>query len=234
MEKRTYTTKPAFTLIELLVVIAIIALLAAILFPVFSLARERARQSACASNLKQIGLGMLQYIQDYDETTPATQNSGGNSTGWAGRIYPYIKNTQVFACPSDSRSTTGLGNTTVNGIVEKNYLVSYAFNQSVRGSGLGSAKDGVRLAAFTSPPSTVALFELNAFNAPITAPEEITSQGHQGASGGGYVAVMGVMDNATGYSGNESNLRHQEMNLIYAIKRGMVPMCFFTTDTSSF
>jgi prepilin-type N-terminal cleavage/methylation domain-containing protein/prepilin-type processing-associated H-X9-DG protein len=96
-------TKRGFTLIELLVVIAIIAILAAILFPVFAKAREKARQSSCLSNVKQIGLGLMMYIGDYDEKFP-----GGDSV-WVpavGGIYwtldPYIKNTQIWACPSDS------------------------------------------------------------------------------------------------------------------------------------
>jgi prepilin-type N-terminal cleavage/methylation domain-containing protein/prepilin-type processing-associated H-X9-DG protein len=101
-----------FTLIELLVVIAIIAILAAILFPVFARARENARRSSCQSNLKQIGLGFHQYIQDYDHRLPpigtgAPTNIGGAAGSWAQRIYPYIKNNQVYACPSNpsSRST---------------------------------------------------------------------------------------------------------------------------------
>jgi len=124
-----------FTLIELLVVIAIIAILAAILFPVFARAREKARQTSCASNLKQLGLGMLMYVQDYDECFPNGRYSAGGAAGplgdgnivhngWAwmvdtnwrnqvpSRIYlrdlvsPYIKNDQLFRCPSDSRSDT--------------------------------------------------------------------------------------------------------------------------------
>jgi len=95
-----------FTLIELLVVIAIIAILAAILFPVFAQAREKARQTACLSNNKQIGTGLMMYVQDYDETYPCI-NRGlitGNTTAyymmWTSQVYPYIKNTDVFQCPS--------------------------------------------------------------------------------------------------------------------------------------
>ena len=100
-----------FTLIELLVVIAIIAILAAVLFPVFGRARENARRSSCQSNLKQLGLGILQYTQDYDESYPiASQGpytysdvSIGLISQWPVAIQPYIKSLQVFQCPSDSK-----------------------------------------------------------------------------------------------------------------------------------
>jgi len=105
-----------FTLIELLVVIAIIAILAAILFPVFARARENARRASCMSNLKQIGLGFMMYVQDYDEkfppylinyTSPPTEPNGvtpNNPYAWADALQPYIKSTQVFQCPSESKS----------------------------------------------------------------------------------------------------------------------------------
>ena len=87
-----------FTLIELLVVIAIIAILAAILFPVFARAREKARQSSCLSNVKQLMLAVQQYAQDYDERMPRH----GNNPDWTEQIYPYVKNVQVYNCPSSS------------------------------------------------------------------------------------------------------------------------------------
>ena len=101
--------KSAFTLIELLVVIAIIAILAAILFPVFGRARENARRSSCLSNLKQMGLGVMQYTQDYDENYPLWNNndsSGWNKHSWDYQIQPYVKSTQIFVCPSDSTTVS--------------------------------------------------------------------------------------------------------------------------------
>jgi prepilin-type N-terminal cleavage/methylation domain-containing protein/prepilin-type processing-associated H-X9-DG protein len=97
-----------FTLIELLVVIAIIAILAAILFPVFARAREKARQTSCLSNLKQLGLALMMYAQDYDETYPAVAAVVFNGSSWETQVFspwrpalePYVKNTQVFYCPS--------------------------------------------------------------------------------------------------------------------------------------
>ncbi len=103
-----YKTR-GFTLIELLVVIAIIAILAAILFPVFATARERARQTSCLSNLKQIGTGLMMYVQDYDERYPGSVmqpippiNGGGSSIQPIdAQLNPYTKSDQVWACPSD-------------------------------------------------------------------------------------------------------------------------------------
>jgi len=94
-----------FTLIELLVVIAIIAILAAILFPVFAQARDKARQATCLSNLKQLGLGVLMYAQDYDEILPYGYNYSADGTTlwwWQDSIRPYVKNEAIYTCPSAS------------------------------------------------------------------------------------------------------------------------------------
>src|ERR1700749_5072233 len=95
-------TKSGFTLIELLVVIAIIAILAAILFPVFAKVREKARAISCLSNTKQLALGCVQYSQDNDEKSADGDDPTGLGSGWAGQIYPYVKSTAVFTCPDDS------------------------------------------------------------------------------------------------------------------------------------
>jgi prepilin-type N-terminal cleavage/methylation domain-containing protein/prepilin-type processing-associated H-X9-DG protein len=95
-------SQSAFTLIELLVVIAIIAILAAILFPVFAQAREKARQTSCLSNHKQYALANLMYLQDYDETFPASAYLNGACVAtfyWA--VDPYVKNAQIVRCPSE-------------------------------------------------------------------------------------------------------------------------------------
>ncbi len=109
---RAPRSKRGFTLIELLVVIAIIAILAAILFPVFARARENARRSSCQSNMKQIGLGFAQYTQDYDSILPPSAGGPGPSSdngapngSWAQRMQPYLKSTQIFACPSNTQNT---------------------------------------------------------------------------------------------------------------------------------
>jgi len=95
-------TRRGFTLIELLVVIAIIAILAAILFPVFARAREKARQTACLSNIKQLGLAVMMYAQDYDERLPrhCQQPASGANYTWCKATEPYTKNAQIFQCPN--------------------------------------------------------------------------------------------------------------------------------------
>ncbi|HEX8235741.1 MAG TPA: DUF1559 domain-containing protein [Abditibacteriaceae bacterium] len=126
-------TRNGFTPIELLVVIAIIAILASILFPVFARARENARRASCQSNLKQIGLGILQYVQDYDERyVRATTPPGGvaSSRTWASSVQPYIKSTQIFQCPSDTSrevNTWWMGDLPT----DQQFHISYLYNTSV-------------------------------------------------------------------------------------------------------
>ena len=118
-----------FTLIELLVVIAIIAILAAILFPVFARAREKARQASCQSNCKQLGLAAKMYCQDYDETWARTDNTMAagvtppdtNRNFWRFVLQPYIKNWQIFVCPSITQ-TGDISNINTQGLQAYGYL----------------------------------------------------------------------------------------------------------------
>lgn len=126
----------AFTLIELLVVIAIIALLAAILFPVFARARENARRSSCSSNLKQIGLGIMQYVQDYDEKYPMTDNVTGSYGGvtwglWMVHVQPYVKSAQIFKCPSSNNGSTTTFTSTPSGTLTFGFERHYGANEFV-------------------------------------------------------------------------------------------------------
>jgi len=154
------TTKKGFTLIELLVVIAIIAILAAILFPVFAKAREKARQTSCLSNMKQILLGAMMYGQDYDERlmpawlcyTPADPaayfgNCPTNPVGtpWTYFIQPYVKNRQMLRCPSslDGWGDYSPDNTVIGG--------SYGLNHD----NLGWDTLTVKMASINKPASTI-------------------------------------------------------------------------------
>jgi prepilin-type N-terminal cleavage/methylation domain-containing protein/prepilin-type processing-associated H-X9-DG protein len=135
-----------FTLIELLVVIAIIAILAAILFPVFAKAREKARTSSCQSNLKQISVAFQQYTQDYDEKHPYGYTWNGPGASWVTVLNPYLKSQQVFVCPSDTA--------TANGQQLVPFPCSYGANENIcRSDQAGSV--GLALAALPNPAGTV-------------------------------------------------------------------------------
>ena len=135
-----------FTLIELLVVIAIIAILAAILFPVFAQAREKARQSACLSNQKQIGVALSLYIQDYDEMTPSAQTYGRWWTldapkAWPppfarDQLMPYVKNEELWYCPSINRDAPLWGASPKVGTFRDNQT-SYFWNYYCQERGRG-------------------------------------------------------------------------------------------------
>lgn len=134
-----------FTLIELLVVIAIIAILAAILFPVFARAREKARQTSCLSNEKQIALGMLQYAQDYDEMLPRMyQYTAGNALLFWSQdlIMPYVKNDQLFVCSSGNWSYNYLRPPGYPNPLIGSYTVPYSVS-------------GLKLGAIESPSDTI-------------------------------------------------------------------------------
>ncbi|MFA4017004.1 MAG: hypothetical protein RUDDFDWM_002116 [Candidatus Fervidibacterota bacterium] len=148
-----------FTLIELLVVIAIIAILAAILFPVFAKAREKARQASCQSNMRQLALGMLMYAQDYDERFVSCYDDGnGYPAGriiWADKILPYVKNRQIFVCPSSNASADPVPGGWPNNLQRTRYQMPM-FHVFPEGW-----MNPVSMAAFVSPAETVMLLESN-------------------------------------------------------------------------
>jgi prepilin-type N-terminal cleavage/methylation domain-containing protein len=162
-----------FTLIELLVVIAIIAILAAILFPVFAKVREKARQTACLSNIRQLGLAIGQYANDYDDHFPNGADASGRASGWAYTVYPYTSSAAVFTCPDDS-SQTGQGTFALNGQTRPYASSSYGYNTdfayqdyfgnpSQSGCGASTCPNGNKSYGqeyMTEPDKTVVLFEV--------------------------------------------------------------------------
>lgn len=120
--------RKGFTLIELLVVIAIIAILAAILFPVFARAREKARQASCQSNLKQLAVALMMYAQDYDGMMPFFDSVQKSCSGvtWSVAVLPYVKNLQVYACPSTRQEGVCAKTAPWRGLVTR---VNYGFNE---------------------------------------------------------------------------------------------------------
>ncbi len=189
--RRRAGRRGGFTLIELLVVIAIISILAAILFPVFATAREKARQITCASNERQLGLAFLQYVQDNDEAYPNNADgatAAGVLGGWVyysrfgtangaaspvtpifdvtkGSLYPYVKSKQVYLCPDDSAGQTD----------GDSYAVNSCTVNPVRDPNT-QLKYGLPLAAFTAPSDTMLLGE------------EATGDFHTGSTNDGFLS----------------------------------------------
>jgi prepilin-type N-terminal cleavage/methylation domain-containing protein/prepilin-type processing-associated H-X9-DG protein len=152
-------SRRGFTLIELLVVIAIIAILAAILFPVFARAREKARQTSCLSNVKQLSLGVMMYAQDYDDSFPHYhfQTAAGGHY-WTGAVEPYIKNAQILVCPSRRQLDEGYG---------WNYL--WLGVPGMRGTQSSAA---LSLGQVTNPSETIMIGEISYHNPVMYGPRD--------------------------------------------------------------
>jgi prepilin-type N-terminal cleavage/methylation domain-containing protein/prepilin-type processing-associated H-X9-DG protein len=140
-------TRRGLTLIELLIVIAIICIIAAILFPVFVKAREDSRAAQCSSNLKQLGIALIQYNQDYDELEPCGIDQYDRMNGWASEIYSYVKSSAVYICPDDPTPNAG---------------ASYGVNAQLGGKdgGIGHAPAPIQLNQLADPSKTVMYFEV--------------------------------------------------------------------------
>ena len=212
--------RKGFTLIELLVVIAIIAILAAILFPVFARARENARRASCQSNLKQIGLGILQYTQDYDEKLPyhglfttwnGTLANGTPSTSglWPDMIFPYVRSVQLFNCPSESTIPAYTGAYTGALHYGWNYASSIFVTQAASGiTPLCSANCGVRLEG----AALAAVDE-------VATTLMITDSGNAAGTTGGesYItsAGTGTQKGTGGYSGYVRDRHLETVNCLF-------------------
>jgi len=170
-----------FTLIELLVVIAIIAILAAILFPVFATAREKARQTGCASNMKQLGLGFIQYCQDYDENFPNGRNDAASPSmdgeGWSSQMYPYLKSIPIYVCPDDTfQAGVAISNLAggCSATFQNQYTdISYAYNRNIPLPSGGACTQ----AHLTAPVVTVLMCEVTGGVAAPTVPDDVGNCG---------------------------------------------------------
>jgi prepilin-type N-terminal cleavage/methylation domain-containing protein/prepilin-type processing-associated H-X9-DG protein len=191
--------RTGFTLIELLVVIAIIAILAAILFPAFASAREKARQTSCLSNEKQLGLAILAYSEDYDEAYPDGAISRGNALapfgtgmGWAGQTYPYYKSLGVLDCPDDPTKVKVGGAFPYQGNKTTYFPVSYAINFNLAGWPQGK---------LSAPSQTVLLFEVQGDQ---TVPSDSSENSQGYTCSNGAICMLSASGNGldAGITGN--------------------------------
>jgi len=192
--------RKGFTLIELLVVIAIIAILASILFPVFARAREKARQTSCMSNIKQLVLGVNMYAQDYDETLPRGAFDldgtwdGADDTTWRMLILPYVKNAQIFQCPSKKMASSPFdGQSLVDGAQRAGYAINYEHYTSgsptpPSGQSLGSVEDASACVLLWEAPDASPNFWLGVqANTPNHIRTDEAATRHNGGQNCGFV-----------------------------------------------
>jgi prepilin-type N-terminal cleavage/methylation domain-containing protein/prepilin-type processing-associated H-X9-DG protein len=173
-----HRVRGGFTLIELLVVIAIIAILAAILFPVFAQARDKARSAACLSNTKQLSLGVMMYAQDYDETLPVIGYNQQCRGRWQWQIFPYVKNEAVFTCPNINQAwssqtgaytganpNSGCPGVTIQAGIDNNggygwsYGLSHAYENNGGGPPNAYTAPGLSLSQIVKPAETLCIGE---------------------------------------------------------------------------
>ncbi len=192
--------RTGFTLIELLVVIAIIAILASILFPVFAKARERARSASCSSNLRQIGMGMMQYAQDNDELFLPDQTDAKQA--FPTTLFPYTKSEQIFICPSGTRTVA----TTTTPLEKKDALwqTPPAWLARARGHyGINSELtfDPVGLADVINPTQTAMFFDCSWYDANIPEPALDATRHFEGINicyADGHVKWLNLLRNPDG------------------------------------
>ncbi len=193
LQTKIKQVRSGFTLIELLVVIAIIAILAAILFPVFARARENARRSSCQSNLKQIALGIKQYTQDYDERFPNIPTTApADSPGWGYAVQPYLKSEQIFQCPSDSGAVLNPADPATDTLIERAATAGfsdYYINFNLGGSGTDGP--GISEAAVDYSSNTVMNGEGTSGSANFNQPSNPGSGQARHLEGSNYAFVDG-------------------------------------------
>jgi prepilin-type N-terminal cleavage/methylation domain-containing protein/prepilin-type processing-associated H-X9-DG protein len=240
--KQTFAVRSGFTLIELLVVIAIIAILAAILFPVFSRAREAARRSSCGSNLRQVQLAIGQYTQDYDERHPHTwfgYSSGGTNYvlyRWQDAIASYIKNLQLFDCPSAPKTWAFVPDPnplSVDNVANGSYSGNVAYWGGSGISGVSATHPfGFRpLAAIVEPAGTLMVWDgrggfeegwQNVAAQPTSFSNMVDPPGLV-LAGGGYVIGGRHMDGAN-FSYVDGHMKWQDLkNLLRTNANGILP-----------